>query len=196
MGVLEVIGAVFILVGCVFALTGTVGVLRMPDFYSRLHPAGKSDTLAQGLILFGLALFATQQLIGVLATEGAGDHGPDWAGIVDVIIKLLLLSGLLFLTAPTATHAIAKAARLDRHYKHLAGDHLTVLLPGEVLMGDLDEHADDPGSSRAVELPVPGNIDEPLAEAPEQILDVHQGEQPGDEPGDDSGDDHSKQDQP
>jgi|GEM_PF-304702 len=177
MGVLEILGAILIVIGCVFALTGTVGVLRMPDFYSRLHPAGKSDTLAQGLILTGLALFAAQQLVAVLTVEGAGDHhGPDLAGLIDTIVKLILLSGLLFLTAPTATHAIAKSARLDRHYKHLAGDQLTLLLPGEVLMGDLDEHADDPGGTRTVELPVLGNIEQPLDEAPERVLDVREPE--------------------
>ena len=69
-------------VGCFFALTGAVGLLRMPDFYSRLHPAGKSDTLAQFLIILGLVLQATDPM---------------------VMVKLGLLSILLFVTAPTET---------------------------------------------------------------------------------------------
>ena len=153
MGVFEIIGAVFMFVGCVFALTGSVGVLRMPDFYSRLHPAGKSDTLAQGLILLGLAMFAAQKLLahGGDAAEG---HGDAWIGIVNVIIKLILLSLLLFLTAPTATHAISKAARLDKRTK----------LPVD----------GDPGTSRVADFPVIGDIDEHLDERPNEVLDVRE----------------------
>jgi multicomponent Na+:H+ antiporter subunit G len=152
MGALEVIGSVLMAIGCVFALTGSFGVLRMPDFYTRLHPAGKSDTLAQGLILVGLALFATQQLIGILGAGEADAHGRDWPGVADTIIKLVLLTGLLFLTAPTATHAIAKAARLEHDR----------LRPRE----------QEPGSSQVAEIVVPGGTGEPLTEAQEPVLDV------------------------
>lgn len=79
-------------VGVFFALTGAVGILRMPDFYTRLHPAGKSDTLAQGLILAGAMFQATDPI---------------------VTLKLLLISLLLFVTAPTATHAITQAANKE-----------------------------------------------------------------------------------
>ncbi len=88
----DVVTTVFLFVGVFFALTGALGVLRMPDFYSRLHPAGKSDTLAQGLILVGLMFQADDPMVAV---------------------KLALLTGLLFVTAPTATHAISRAAELD-----------------------------------------------------------------------------------
>lgn len=79
-------------IGCFFALTGAVGLLRMPDFYSRLHPTGKSDTLAQFLIILGLVFQATDPM---------------------VMVKLGLLSTLLFVTAPTSTHAISRAAEFD-----------------------------------------------------------------------------------
>ena len=79
--------------GAALALTGAVGIVRMPDFYTRLHPAGKSDTLAQALILGGLMFQA-----------------DDWT----IVAKLALLSLFLFVTAPTATHAITKAAQLDQ----------------------------------------------------------------------------------
>ncbi len=154
MGVLEIIGALCLFIGCVFALTGSIGVLRMPDFYSRLHPAGKSDTLAQGMILLGLALFAGQQLIYTLGSEHGGEHGSEWIGIANIILKLILLSALLFLTAPTSTHAISKAARLDRHTK-IAVDH-------------------DPSSSRVAEIFVAGDVREPLAEEVGPVLDVHE----------------------
>ena len=80
-------------IGCFFALTGAVGLLRMPDFYSRLHPAGKSDTLAQFMIILGLIFQSTDNPM--------------------LIVKLALLTALLFVTAPTATHAISRAAELD-----------------------------------------------------------------------------------
>jgi multicomponent Na+:H+ antiporter subunit G len=155
MGVLEIFGGMFMLIGGVFALTGSIGVLRMPDFYTRLHPAGKSDTLAQALILFGLALLAGQQLINA-GPSVAGDHADAWIGFANIILKLLLLSTLLFLTAPTATHAIAKAARLDRYTR----------IPVE----------SDPESSAAAssvaEIVVVGDVHEPLDEPAGPVLDV------------------------
>lgn len=93
-----IIAAAMLVGGAFFALTAAVGLLRMPDFYSRIHPAGKCDTLAQFLILGGLLIFS---LVG-------GDHA-DFA----VAAKLLMIMFFLFITAPTATHAICKAAYLD-----------------------------------------------------------------------------------
>ena len=73
-------------------------MLRMPDFFSRMHPAGKSETLAQGLILSGLML------------ESVTLAGFGWQPAV----KLLFIMIALFVTAPTATHAVAKAAHLEK----------------------------------------------------------------------------------
>jgi multicomponent Na+:H+ antiporter subunit G len=115
MGVLEIFGCLLLVVGCLLALTGSVGVLRMPDFYSRLHPAGKTDTLGQLLMLSGLVLFAGQQILDLLLAEGSDPSGAALLGWGNIILKVVLVSALLFVTAPTATHAIAKAARLDRH---------------------------------------------------------------------------------
>jgi multicomponent Na+:H+ antiporter subunit G len=155
MGVLEIIGGLCMLAGAVFALTGAIGVLRMPDFYTRLHPAGKADTLAQALILFGLALLAGQQLINAWPNE-ANDHAEAWLGFANIILKLFLLSTLLFLTAPTATHAIAKAARLDRYTR----------LPVE---SDPEAEA---GISSVAEIVVVGDVTEPLDEPAGPVLDV------------------------
>jgi len=93
-GILTVL---FLVSGSFFALTAAVGILKMPDFYSRVHPAGKSDTLAQMLISAGLFL-------QVFHKEDFGLH---------VGIKLILIILFLLITAPTAVHAIAKAARVD-----------------------------------------------------------------------------------
>lgn len=93
MDISELLSAAFLTLGCFFAVTGGIGMLRMPDFYTRMHPAGKSDTAAQTLIFVGLMI---------------------QAGLSLVSVKLLLIMLFLFITAPTATHAVAKAAYLSK----------------------------------------------------------------------------------
>ena len=95
--VFDILTMVLLLGGSFFALTGAVGIIKMPDFYSRVHPAGKSDTLAQTLVITGL-------LLQTLHSESFGYHGG---------IKLILIVFFLFITTPTATHAITKAAHVD-----------------------------------------------------------------------------------
>jgi len=75
--------------GAIFVLAGALGVLRMPDFFTRMHAAGMTDTLGAEFILLGLML---------------------QAGFSQMTLKLLLVAFFLFLTSPTATHAIANAA--------------------------------------------------------------------------------------
>ena len=99
MGVCDWISAVFLALGAFFALTGAVGVLRFPDFYSRLHPAGHGDTLAQTFFLFGL-LFQSPDLF--------------------MAAKLVLITVFLYITAPTATHAISQAAYLAESSNQLS----------------------------------------------------------------------------
>lgn len=84
-------GAVLALIGALLTLIGTVGVLRFPDFYTRLHGASVTDTAGAGLLLLGMALMA-----------------PHWL----VLTKLAAIWLFLFLTSPTATHAIANAAHV------------------------------------------------------------------------------------
>ena len=91
MGVLDWLSAALLAAGCFFVLTGAVGVLRFPDFHSRIHPAAKGDTLGQMLILGGLSLH--------LGSQAA-------------TLEVLLIVFFLFLTAPTATHAMARSAWL------------------------------------------------------------------------------------
>lgn len=88
-GVFDVISWICILVGALFALIGGLGLHRFPDFFTRLHAAGITDTLGAGLILLGLMV---------------------QAGFTLVTVKLLLILGFLLFTSPTATHALAKAA--------------------------------------------------------------------------------------
>ena len=87
-----VLTAVLLALGCFVALTSALGVLRFPDFFTRMHPAGKTDTLGQTLILAGLAV--------------AG-------GLTLVSLKLGLIWLFLTLSTPCSTHAIARAAWID-----------------------------------------------------------------------------------
>ena len=85
-------GGVLLLAGGVFALSGGLGLLRFPDFYTRIHAAGLTDTAGAGLILVGLLL-----------------HAPNWQAAV----RLMLILLFMVLTGPTATQALAQAARRD-----------------------------------------------------------------------------------
>lgn len=155
MGVLEIIGTILLALGCVFSLTGSVGVLRMPDFYSRLHPAGKTDAFAQLLILTGLALFSGQTVLELALAEG-GDNGMAMVGEANVMLKLMLIGALILVTAPTATHAIAKAARLDRYTQ--------IPVEGE------------PEAARIEDIVVTGDVREQLHEQHSPVLDLHEAE--------------------
>jgi len=85
---------VFIYLGGVLILIGTVGILRFNDVYSRLQASGVSDNVGLTLLLVGLIL-------------RGGWEGGDWA--------LLLLIALLLATNPVATHSIAKSAFVQEH---------------------------------------------------------------------------------
>jgi len=86
--VLAVISGIFLLTGGLFGILGGIGLLRFPDFYSRLHAAGITDTLCALLIIIGLVI---------------------QAGLALVSIKLLLILVFMVFTAPTASHALARA---------------------------------------------------------------------------------------
>ena len=85
--------------GVFFMLAGAIGLLRLPDFYTRLHATGKCDTLGEVLIIFGLLIYHI-----FYYNPGA----ELWVQLVPV--KLLFLIAFIFLANPTATHAIMKAA--------------------------------------------------------------------------------------
>ena len=91
---MDVIVVVLLLAGLFFFTGGAIGILRFPDFYSRLHPAGKLDTLGLFLSMTGLALFGLHHFsLGALLTS----------------IKIMLIVVFVFLASPTATHAIVDA---------------------------------------------------------------------------------------
>ncbi|NQU04869.1 MAG: monovalent cation/H(+) antiporter subunit G, partial [Calditrichaeota bacterium] len=59
---IEIISSVLIVLGFLFFTATTIGILRFPDFYSRMHAAGKGDTLSSLLVMAGLALFNLHEL--------------------------------------------------------------------------------------------------------------------------------------
>jgi multicomponent Na+:H+ antiporter subunit G len=75
--------------GGIFCVIGAVGLLRMPDCYTRMHAASVIETLGAGLMLAGMLLQAGWTLVAA---------------------KLVIVGLLIFFTSPTATHALAKAA--------------------------------------------------------------------------------------
>ena len=90
------VSLLIIALGIFFFLAGAVGVIRFPDFYSRLHPAGMIDSMGLLLSMSGLALY-------VLSHHGlSGTH-------VLTAIKIMLIVIFVYITSPTATHAIVDA---------------------------------------------------------------------------------------
>ncbi len=92
---MEIIVTVLLIIGLFFYTAGAIGILRFPDFYSRLHPAGKLDTAGLVLTMSALALYSALAdfSMGALLTA----------------LKILLIVVFIFLTGPTATHAIVDA---------------------------------------------------------------------------------------
>jgi multicomponent Na+:H+ antiporter subunit G len=95
MTILSLLAIIFLSLGLFFFFAGTVGILRLPDFYSRLHASGKCDSLAAVLMIIGIALYNLQ---------------PFSFGALLISAKLLLIAIFVFITSPTATHAITEAA--------------------------------------------------------------------------------------
>jgi multicomponent Na+:H+ antiporter subunit G len=78
-----------IISGSFFTVVGAVGILRFPDFWSRLHAASVSDSAGVILLLAGMCVYSGWSLITV---------------------KLIVIGLVLFVTGPTSTHAVANAA--------------------------------------------------------------------------------------
>ncbi len=88
-GALDILSWACLLAGSFFALVSSLAMLRLPDFYSRVHGASISDTMGAGLILLGLVF---------------------QAGLSLVTVKLGLVLMFLVITGPTSSHTLAKAA--------------------------------------------------------------------------------------
>lgn len=80
--------------GLLFFIGGAVGIIRFPDFYTRMHAAGKGDTMSMFLIFVGLMILQLKD--------------PTLAHIL-VGLKILFIALFIMMTSPTSTHALIKA---------------------------------------------------------------------------------------
>ena len=87
--ILDTLSWVFLVAGGLLGIIGGIGIHRFPDFFTRLHAAGITDTLCAALILTGLGL---------------------QSGFSLVSFKLVLIFAFILFTSPTASHALANAA--------------------------------------------------------------------------------------
>lgn len=86
----DILSWICLVAGGTFCAIGALGLVRMPDFYTRVHAAGITDTVGAALMLLGMVL---------------------QAGFTLIAVKLIMIGLLLLFAGPTATHALAKAAR-------------------------------------------------------------------------------------
>lgn len=91
---------ILIVTGSIGLIISTFGLVRLPDFYTRIHAAGVTDTIGAELVILGLVI---------------------QAGLSLVSVKLLLIGLFLFFTSPTATHAVVNAAFTAGLKPRLAG---------------------------------------------------------------------------
>lgn len=87
--IFDILSWIFLVAGGLLGVIGGIGIHRFPDFFTRLHAAGITDTLCAALILLGLGF---------------------QAGLTLVSVKLFLIFAFLFFTSPTASHSLANAA--------------------------------------------------------------------------------------
>jgi len=87
--IVDIISVIFLVSGSVLGVIGGIGLLRFPDFYSRLHAVGITDTLCALLILLGLGL---------------------QSGLTFESVKLFLIYAFLFFTSPTSSYSLGNGA--------------------------------------------------------------------------------------
>ena len=83
----ELIGSILILLGAIFLFSAGLGMVRMPDVFTRIQAGTKASTLGNTLVLVGIAF-----------------HHPDWS------LKLLIIAYFVLMTNPISSHALARAA--------------------------------------------------------------------------------------
>jgi multicomponent Na+:H+ antiporter subunit G len=113
--ILEIASWAFILLGSFFTLVGALGLIRMPDVYTRMHAVSVIDTLGIGLLIVGMAV---------------------QAGFSLVTLKLFFLLALVFFTWPVVTHALAQACLHAGVEPQLAEDRRD---PTRLRTGDHDQ---------------------------------------------------------
>ena len=100
---ITILSVLLIVAGIFFFLGAAVGLLRFPDFYARMHAAGKGDTLSSLLVILGFAVYQLHDF---------DNFSEDWLTLL-LILKLLAVVLFIFLTSPTATSALMDAGWED-----------------------------------------------------------------------------------
>ena len=108
--VVDILSWLFLVAGGLFCIIGMTGLIRMPNLFARLHAASVTDTLGAGFIVIGLLL---------------------QTGFTLVAAKLIIIMGLILLTSPVATHALAQAALHAGYRPELAHDETGGHIAGE-----------------------------------------------------------------
>lgn len=88
--ILDIISSILLIAGVFFGFSGALGLFKFPDFFTRMHAASVTDSIATIFILFGLILQTSFDINTA---------------------KLLFILAFLMITSPTASHALAKSAR-------------------------------------------------------------------------------------
>ena len=88
MKIMTLLAIIFMLGGFFFFTTATIGLIRFPDFFTRLHATGKGDTLAVLLYLLGFSFYEGFSLTS---------------------LKIIFIAVFMFFGQPTATHALSRA---------------------------------------------------------------------------------------
>jgi multicomponent Na+:H+ antiporter subunit G len=108
---ISIVSGALICGGLVFFLGAAVGLVRFPDFYTRMHSAGKGDTLSTIMILLGIALYQFHDLFAEV--HSLEEFLERFKIELLVAIKVTAISGLIMLTSPTSTHALMEAGYDD-----------------------------------------------------------------------------------
>lgn len=99
--VLSYVAGGVLLLGGVFSLLAVIGILRLPDLYSRMHSASKAGTIGSGLCLFAVALICF-----------------DMAVIVRSVLAIIFF----MITAPVSAHLLSRAAIIAGYEPNIAND--------------------------------------------------------------------------
>ena len=88
----EILAVILVVMGIFLFASGTLGLIRLPDFYCRMHATGKCDTLGALLALLGMVVYNGFNLVS---------------------LKIIFVAVFIFVANPTATHAIGRAALVN-----------------------------------------------------------------------------------
>lgn len=119
---IDVLSGVMILSGSFFIMVGAIGLIRMPDVFTRMHAVSVIETMGAGLLLSGLMI---------------------QAGPTILALKLFLVFVLFFFTAPVATHALAQAALSAGETPQLSEDRRSKPAAATPISSNDNEGADD-----------------------------------------------------